>query len=156
MESLVTAYITLDEFQFNGTQVDDIRQFLLGLSGVRNLHLSFGQKKLVMMGNDSQWCPEFNNLKFLTLGTWCLDANFYGLIVFLQNSPNLEQLTLELKQHVDVPEPLMGEQGNRSFTCEHLMTVEIICSKQGPVIDRLKELLLGSGSITPGQIHIKH
>ncbi|PUZ56211.1 hypothetical protein GQ55_5G277600 [Panicum hallii var. hallii] len=137
MEALETAYITLDEFQFNGTQIDDIRQFLLGLSGVRKLDLHFGETELAMMGNNLQWCPKFNNLKFLTLGSWCLDANFHGLIVFLQNSPNLEQLTLELKQHVCVTEPLIVEHGNRLFACEHLMTIEIICSKHGPMIDRL-------------------
>ncbi|XP_012701633.1 putative F-box/FBD/LRR-repeat protein At1g78760 isoform X1 [Setaria italica] len=155
MESLVTAYITLDGFQFNDTLVDDIRQFLLGLSCARKMDLYFGQTKLAILGNNLQWCPKFNNLKLLTLGTWCLDANFYGLIVFLQNSPNLEKLTLELKEYVGAPKALMGEQGNRSFACEHLMTVEIICSEHGPMIDRLKELLLGSG-MTPCQIHIRH
>lgn len=59
-------------------------------------HLDLVQ--LAILGNNLQWCPKFNNLKLLTLGTWCLDANFYGLIVFLQNSPNLEKLTLELKE----------------------------------------------------------
>ncbi|KAF8671049.1 hypothetical protein HU200_050328 [Digitaria exilis] len=95
MESLVTAYITLDWFPLNGAHVDDIRQFLLGLSGVRKLDLYFPW--LEVMGNNLQWCPEFNNLKFLTLGKWCLDASFCGLIAFLQNSPNLEQLTLDLE-----------------------------------------------------------
>jgi len=51
----------------------------------------------LMMGMDLQWCPKFNNLKFLSLVNWYLDANFYGLIAFLQNSPNLEHLTLSLK-----------------------------------------------------------
>ena len=48
------------------------------------------------MENNLQLCPKFINLVSLTLGPWCLDANFYGLIVFLQNSPILEKLTLEL------------------------------------------------------------
>jgi hypothetical protein len=51
----------------------------------------------LMMGMDLQWCPKFNNLKFLSLDNWYLDANFYELIAFLQNSPNLEHLTLNLK-----------------------------------------------------------
>nr|CAB3473312.1 unnamed protein product [Digitaria exilis] len=104
------------------------------------------------MGNNLQWCPEFNNLKFLTLGKWCLDASFCGLIAFLQNSPNLEQLTLDLEGHVAKREPLVGEQG---FLCEHLMTVEIICPEHGPLMNKLEEFFVGNG-INPGQIHIKH
>lgn len=110
-----------------------------------------------MMGMDLQWCPKFNNLKFLSLVNWYLDANFYGLIAFLQNSPNLEHLTLslKLKQHAKVPGALMGWAGNRLFTCEHLKTVEIICSKDDPVVHSLREFLL-AGGISDGQIHIKH
>jgi len=48
------------------------------------------------MGN-IQWCPKFNNLTTLTLSQWCLHPDFYPLIVFLQNSPSLENLTLKLR-----------------------------------------------------------
>ncbi|CAD6238251.1 unnamed protein product [Miscanthus lutarioriparius] len=156
MESLQTAYIDL--LKYNDLPVDDIRQFLLGLSGVTKLEFcfGFGQEEL-MMGMDLQWCPKFNNLKFLSLVNWYLDANFYGLIAFLQNSPNLEHLTLslKLKQHAKVPGALMGWAGNRLFTCEHLKTVEIICSKDDPAVHSLREFLL-AGGISDGQIHIKH
>jgi hypothetical protein len=50
------------------------------------------------MAKNFQWCPKFRNLKFLTLGRWCLCANYYALIVLLQNSPNLVKLTLQLKK----------------------------------------------------------
>jgi hypothetical protein len=50
------------------------------------------------MENYLDWCPKFNNLTKLTLGEWCLHANFYALIVFLQNSPNLVKLTLKFVQ----------------------------------------------------------
>jgi hypothetical protein len=49
----------------------------------------------------------------------------------------------------------MGWAGNRLFTCEHLKTVEIICSKDDPVVHSLREFLL-AGGISDGQIHIKH
>ena len=48
--------------------------------------------------NNLQRYPKFINLVSLTLGQWCLDANFYGLIVFLRNSPILEKLNLELEK----------------------------------------------------------
>jgi hypothetical protein len=50
------------------------------------------------MEQNLQWWPKFNNLTTLTLGNRCLYGDFYPLIFFLQNSPNLEQLTLELMQ----------------------------------------------------------
>jgi hypothetical protein len=40
MESLQTAYIDL--LMYNGLPVDDIRQFILGLSGVTKLEFCFG------------------------------------------------------------------------------------------------------------------
>ncbi|XP_021311476.1 uncharacterized protein LOC8075015 [Sorghum bicolor] len=156
MESLQTAYIDL--LKHNDLPVDDIRQFLLGVSGVTKLEFcfGFGQEEL-MMGMDLQWCPKFNNLKFLSLDNWYLDANFYGLIAFLQNSPNLEHLTLnlKLKQHAKVPGALMGWAGNRPFTCEHLKTVEIICFEDDPATNSLMQFLVRCG-ISGGQIHIKH
>lgn len=45
-----------------------------------------------------QWCPKFSNLTDLTLGQWCLGANFSTLTIFLQNSPMLEKLTLKLPE----------------------------------------------------------
>ena len=50
------------------------------------------------MENNLQLYPKFNNLVRLTLGQWCLDANFYGLMVFLQTSPKLEKLTLKIEK----------------------------------------------------------
>lgn len=49
----------------------------------------------------------------------------------------------------------MGDARNTSFTCEHLQTVEIICSEDDPVVNSLREFLIGSG-ISDGQIHIEH
>lgn len=51
--------------------------------------------------NNMQWCPEFIDLVSLTLGSWCLESNFYGLTVFLQNSPKLEKLRQEIDEVQD-------------------------------------------------------
>ncbi|KAL6597793.1 hypothetical protein ACP70R_046598 [Stipagrostis hirtigluma subsp. patula] len=147
MESLVTAYISVGTFK--SIQVDDICQFLHGLSGVRKLEFHFVEIQLNMEKN-LQWCP-----KFLTLGEWCLHADSYALIVFLQNSPNLVNLTLNLKQPFHAPGRLMGELGDRSFKCKHLKNVQIICAESNPVVDSLEKFLLGNG-ITSGQIQIKN
>ncbi|KAL6607901.1 hypothetical protein ACP70R_040964 [Stipagrostis hirtigluma subsp. patula] len=152
MESLVTAYISVGTFK--SIQVDDICQFLHGLSGVRKLEFHFVEIQLNMEKN-LQWCPKFNNLKFLTLGEWCLHADFYALIVFLQNSPILVNLTLNLKQPFHAPGRLMGELGDRSFKCKHLKNVQIICAESNSVVDSLEKFLLRNG-ITSGQIQIKN
>lgn len=56
----------------------------------------------LQLKNNSQWCPKFNNLTALTLGAWCLSAD-YVLKVFLQNCPNLLRLTVKPEQvHVSL------------------------------------------------------
>ncbi|XP_062201973.1 FBD-associated F-box protein At1g66310-like [Phragmites australis] len=154
MESLVLAYVSVGRFEGTGIQVDVISQFLWGLSGITELDFNFVETELNMEKN-LQWCPTFNNLKFLTLGEWCLHADFYALIVFLQNSPNLVNLTLNLKKPIDVPGRFRGELRERSFTCEQLKIVKIICSERNPVVDSLEKFLVASG-ITSGQIRISH
>ncbi|KAL6902333.1 hypothetical protein ACP4OV_005209 [Aristida adscensionis] len=149
MQSLETAYISVGRVE--SIQVDDIRQFLRGLSGVRKLDFYYVGLE-VNMEKNLLWCPKFYNLQSLTLSEWCLHAGFYGLIVFLQNSPNLVDLTLKLQGSPEYG--LTGELRDRSFTCRHLNIVQIICTKPNPVVDSLEKFLLGSG-ITSGQIRIK-
>ena len=131
------------------------------------------------MGN-IQWCPKFNNLTTLTLSQWCLHPDFYPLIVFLQNSPSLENLTLKLRgvhgslhmlidpcTEVDAcaikskwnlcfltfqvghtHQRFIGELEERSFSCEHLDSVDIVCwgvQELDPVLDNLVELLTENG-----------
>jgi hypothetical protein len=40
--------------------------------------------------------PSFTKLKTLLLNEWCVAANFAALVYFLQHSPILEKLTIEL------------------------------------------------------------
>ncbi|XP_062201087.1 putative F-box/FBD/LRR-repeat protein At1g78760 isoform X2 [Phragmites australis] len=152
MESLETASVSVGT---NHIVVDDIHQFLGSLSGVTNLDFYY-QGKMLKMEHNSHWCPKFNNLTILTLGDWCLCADFYALIVFLQNSPNLVKLTLEFELSPDTGKKFIGELEERSFTCDHLKIVEIVCSEDledDPVVKNLENFLLGSG-ISPDQIDI--
>ncbi|KAL6641561.1 hypothetical protein ACP70R_019742 [Stipagrostis hirtigluma subsp. patula] len=154
MESLVTASVSVSS---SDIPVDDIHQFLMSLSGVKNLEFYY-EGDMLKMDKDMQWCPKFNNLTILTLGEWCVYADFYGLTVFLQNSPNLVKLSLELEQGriSDHTSPgFTGELEERSFTCEHLRIVEIACSKGDPVRSSLEKFLHENG-ISSDRVNIVH
>ncbi|XP_062205265.1 uncharacterized protein LOC133907285 [Phragmites australis] len=150
MTSLVTASIRVLEENV----VADTRQFLSGLSGVRNLDLNYPGKKLEM-DRELQWCPKFSNLTDLTLGQWCLGAKFSTLTIFLQNSPMLEKLTLKLPEHgLSASAIIIGEPKERSFTCEHLQIVEVTCEEDNPLLNCVQDYLVAKG-ITSVQICIK-
>uniref|UniRef100_A0A0E0B7H5 F-box domain-containing protein n=1 Tax=Oryza glumipatula TaxID=40148 RepID=A0A0E0B7H5_9ORYZ len=158
MPLLVTASVsvTFDALNFDGYyDANDLRQYLWGLSAVRNLEFHYEGAEL-MIANNSQWCPEFVDVVNLTLGEWCLDANFHALIVFLQNSPRLVKLTLKLaKDRWTTPQRIIGELEERSFTCEHLKIVEVICLENDPQVIGVEDFFVRSG-MTSVQFHIKH
>ncbi|OQU84991.1 hypothetical protein SORBI_3004G154100 [Sorghum bicolor] len=99
------------------------------------------------MGN-IQWCPKFNNLTTLTISQWCLHPDFYSLIVVLQNSRSLENQTLKLRGVGHTHQRFTGELEERSFSCEHLDSIDIVCwevQEHDPVLDNLVELLTENG-----------
>lgn len=149
MESLERACVVLD----TSTEYD-IRQFLKSLSGVTDVDFTY-EGNMLDMGN-IQWCPKFNNLTSLTLSQSCLHPDFYPLIVFLQNSPSLENLTLKLRGVGHTNQRFTGELKKRSFSCEHLDSVDIVCwwvQEHDPVLDNLVELLTENG-VERDEIHI--
>jgi hypothetical protein len=93
----VSASVVLYCVETSDFDANDLRHYLWSFSHVKDLIFSYQGKKLTIE-NNLQWCPKFFNLVGLTLGKWCLNANFYALIVFLQNSPRLEKLTLILAE----------------------------------------------------------
>ncbi|EEC66521.1 hypothetical protein OsI_32643 [Oryza sativa Indica Group] len=130
----------------------DFCQNLRSLSAAKNLTCQFyydGRK--LTIENNLQRYPKFINLVSLTLGQWCLDANFYGLIVFLRNSPILEKLNLELEK--EKPQRIIGKLEDRSFTCEHLTRVEVVCSEDDPLVEDVVNFFVNSG-LTSAQVHI--
>jgi hypothetical protein len=48
---------------------------------------------------DFKWRVMFSQLKTLLLSDWCVVADFSGLIYFIQHSPILERLTLQLESY---------------------------------------------------------
>uniref|UniRef100_A0A0E0QVU8 F-box domain-containing protein n=1 Tax=Oryza rufipogon TaxID=4529 RepID=A0A0E0QVU8_ORYRU len=155
MASLVSASVYLaNDFSNFGTAVD-VHRLLTSLSGVKYLALDFDGVNEVQITNENniQWCPEFIDLVSLTLGSWCLESNFYGLTVFLQNSPKLEKLTLKLnKVHT---RRIVGKLKEKSFTCERLKVVEVICIGDDPLVNCVEEFFFNSG-MTSLQIRINH
>ena len=51
----------------------------------------------VVLTRELRRCPTFSNLKTLSLGEWCMAADFDALIFLLQHSPNIKTLFLQLK-----------------------------------------------------------
>lgn len=155
MASLVSASVYVaNDFSNFGTAVD-VHRLLTSLSGVKYLALDFDGVNEVQITNENnmQWCPEFIDLVSLTLGSWCLESNFYGLTVFLQNSPKLEKLTLKLnKVHT---RRIVGKLKEKSFTCERLKVVEVICIGDDPLVNCVEEFFFNSG-MTSLQIRINH
>uniref|UniRef100_A0A0E0QVX5 F-box domain-containing protein n=1 Tax=Oryza rufipogon TaxID=4529 RepID=A0A0E0QVX5_ORYRU len=138
MPLLVTSILVLYDVQDSS----DFCQNLRSLSAAKRLEFDYFGRKLTME-NNLQLYPKFNNLVSLTLGQWCLDANFYGLVVFLQNAPKLEKLTLELEKNT--PERIIGKLEDRSFTCEHLTRVEVVCSEGDPLVKDVVNFFVNSG-----------
>jgi hypothetical protein len=148
MPLLVTSLLVLYHVQDSG----DFFQNLRSLSAAKSLEFDYvGRRKQLTIENNLQLYPKFNNLVSLTLGQWCLDANFYGLVVFLQNAPKLEKLTLELEKNT--PERIIGKLEDRSFTCEHLTRVEVVCSEGDPLVKDVVNFFVNSG-LTSAQVQI--
>lgn len=86
-----------------------------------------------------------------------MHEDFYGLIVFLQKSPNLKKLTLILKPPTEqsgVVPSIIGQLEERSFRCNQLEGVEIVCLKnQCSMLPKVRQFLL-DGGITTDKIHI--
>ncbi|GJN28174.1 hypothetical protein PR202_gb16268 [Eleusine coracana subsp. coracana] len=70
---------------------------LQGLSCAANLELT-AKKTVFVFRRDLTRCPIFSKLKTLLLNGWCLTRNFDALVCFLQHSPALEKLILQLPE----------------------------------------------------------
>ncbi|KAJ1267709.1 hypothetical protein BS78_07G078300 [Paspalum vaginatum] len=101
----------------------------------------------VILTRDLKNCPSFSSLKFLSLGEWCMAVDFDALVFFLQHSPNVERLFLELKLNINMRKPLdIGVKPNgRSFACKQLQMVKIKCPKDDLRIHELARLFKANG-----------
>ncbi|XP_047065038.1 uncharacterized protein LOC124672929 [Lolium rigidum] len=101
----------------------------------------------VVLRRELERCPTFSNLKTLSLGEWCMVADFDALIFLLQHSPNIERLFLQLKLNFNTRKVLKTgiKPLGRSFTCKHLRMVKIKCSKDDARVHTLAHLFRANG-----------
>uniref|UniRef100_A0A453AS39 F-box domain-containing protein n=1 Tax=Aegilops tauschii subsp. strangulata TaxID=200361 RepID=A0A453AS39_AEGTS len=101
----------------------------------------------VVLTRELKRCPTFSNLKTLSLGEWCMAADFDALILLLQHSPNIKRLFLQLKLNFGMRKAL--ETGikleRRSFTCKDLRMVKIKCSKDDGRVHTLAHMFSANG-----------
>uniref|UniRef100_A0A0E0ARY1 F-box domain-containing protein n=1 Tax=Oryza glumipatula TaxID=40148 RepID=A0A0E0ARY1_9ORYZ len=132
--------------KFYGGKVLGGDNVLHSLSNARSLEL-LADAGEVILNRELKTCPTFSNLKTLSLGEWCMGADFGPLISFLQHSPNLEKLFLELKLDYDNTQAM--KEGTKpegcSFACTHLKMVKIKCPIDDVRVHWLAQLFRTNG-----------
>ncbi|CAM0953597.1 unnamed protein product [Alopecurus aequalis] len=117
--------------------------FFQGLSRATHLELSASYNHAYILQRDLKWCPTFPMLKTLLLDDWCLDADLSVVIHFIQKSPNLEKLTLDLFEEFD--SSMVTEGSNlplaEASVFDHLKMVEIKCEKIDGRVDKVLKIL---------------
>ncbi|XP_044330572.1 F-box protein At3g59000 [Triticum aestivum] len=114
----------------NGRKILGGRHILESLSSARTLELLTDAEEVVL-SRELRRCPTFSNLKTLSLGEWCMAADFDALIFLLQHSPSIKRLFLQLKLNFSTRKALETciKLQRSSFTCKELRMVKIKCSK---------------------------
>ncbi|CAM0876185.1 unnamed protein product [Alopecurus aequalis] len=132
----------------------DFSVFLEGLCSATCLEL-IASPDMITFKRDLLCCPTFSKLRSLSLGDWCLVADFRILLYFLGHTPVLEKLTLELRKE---PESGMKMQRNRyleqSLTLSQLKIVEVKCQMIDKRVHTITKIL-SSCSISLVKINIQ-
>ncbi|XP_073358654.1 uncharacterized protein [Aegilops tauschii subsp. strangulata] len=125
---------------------------LQSLSGATNLKLKiYDPTRLSIFRMDLKWRPVFRKLKTLLLNEWCVGDDFTGLIYFLQHSPILEtlKLQLDLESSEDYHLSKTDESCNlkeQSLLSPHLKVVKIICcTPEDVIVRRILKILCAHG-----------
>lgn len=117
-----------------------------GLSRASHLELSASYDHAFIFQRDLKWCPKFPMLKTLVMDDWCLDADLSAVILFIQQSPNLEKLTLELFEEFD--SSMVSEGSNHLLpgaVPDHLKMVEIKCEMVDVRVNKVLKILTTYG-----------
>ncbi|KAM3223992.1 hypothetical protein ACQJBY_057405 [Aegilops geniculata] len=162
MPSLVTASVESSEEEFHHcftlpscdegcTREETFSVVLEGLSAATNLELT-SDDLLSVFRMDLKWSPMFSKLKTVLLNKWCVAGDFTGLVYFLQHSPILETLMLQLhipthkKQRVNGTDERYALK-KQSLPSKHLKIVKIICGmmKDDARVYRVLKILCAHG-----------
>ncbi|BAT13080.1 Os11g0200950 [Oryza sativa Japonica Group] len=97
-----------------------------GLSEAKSLEL-IAKPRVFIFRSDLMWCPTFGKLKTLLLNEWSVAIDLVELICFLQHTPVLEKLTLQL---CEGPVNWMENEGSydpteNPFASKQLKVVEV-------------------------------
>ncbi|KAJ4809093.1 F-box/RNI-like superfamily protein [Rhynchospora pubera] len=94
--SLTSAYVCINDMSWEGSKscFKGKSNILIGLSNVQNLKLS-GSMLKDLLEKELSNCPEFSNLKDLSVDELCLSCHFNLLASFLNRCPYLEKLSLK-------------------------------------------------------------
>lgn len=140
LQSLVTAYIRVNETCDGSSVQDDSSVLLEGLSGAINSELICETWSMIFrkdlkrcpMFKDLKWCPMFGKLKTVLLNEWCVGANFTALVYFLQHLPILERLTLQIRyyKHSVIETDESYNPKEHFLVSKHLKVVEIYCREE--------------------------
>uniref|UniRef100_A0A0E0R5C9 F-box domain-containing protein n=1 Tax=Oryza rufipogon TaxID=4529 RepID=A0A0E0R5C9_ORYRU len=130
-------------------------EFLRDLSNAVNLELA-AEDGMCMFKQDLTWCPRFSKVKTLLLDGWVVGHDFYAVVCFLQHTPILEKLTLQLceghERMVEIEES--SRSVGRMVQFEHLQTVEVRCLRNDEWVHKILKILNTYG-ITPDKITIQ-
>ncbi|XP_066338218.1 F-box/LRR-repeat protein At3g59190-like [Miscanthus floridulus] len=145
----------------HGYPVGSYRSVLLNvLSNAINLELK-DQPEVYIYKRDLECCPIFGRLKTLLLDMWCRHVDMHALVLFLQHTPILEKLTLQLRSDKNLLCAGRGERKHvrigQSFSCAHLKEVSIECEEKLRVQDKVRQIvkILNRSGILKEQITFK-
>ncbi|KAK3122948.1 hypothetical protein QOZ80_8AG0620870 [Eleusine coracana subsp. coracana] len=115
---------------------------LCSLSNAKTIVLLAHPGEMVLM-RELKSCPDFKNLKTLSLGEWCMTSQLDALAAVLNHSPNLERLFL----HLDLAfNGRVGiNAGGCSFSCPNLKRVMITCCNRDVMVHKLAEFFRVNG-----------
>ncbi|KAL6660807.1 hypothetical protein ACP70R_001842 [Stipagrostis hirtigluma subsp. patula] len=166
MPALVTAFIRIGEACEDHKIIDDGSDdsvvLLRGLSDAANLELTAKDDKTCIFRRDLRCCPTFSKLKTLVLNEWCVDAHISSLICFLQHSPILEKLTLQLPEYcpqqrtnytVDTESSYILR--NQCFASKHVYIVEVKCYENDERMHGVIKVLSSCG-VPSERISVQH
>ncbi|KAL6868158.1 hypothetical protein ACP4OV_015003 [Aristida adscensionis] len=119
---------------------DNVSVLLGGLSSATHLELK-ASPVMVTFKRDLRCCPTFSQLKTLVLNDWCL-VDLHTLPYFLQHTPILEKLVLELSKKLKSPVEIQGtDLMERPLTLRQLNIVEVKCQIIDERVHNILEIL---------------
>ncbi|CAO2143686.1 unnamed protein product [Urochloa humidicola] len=137
---------------------DGSNVLLQGLSNAMDLELT-SDPLVFIFRKDCKSRTTFPRLKTLSLNEWCMVGDFSALFYFLQCSPNLEKLTLQLG-HCETRHPAVEKDKNYKpmeqlfLAPKQLKTVYIKCLKENELVKKLVVIFTTNG-VSREQIHIE-